>query len=154
MKITSWKKHSNLIKIKAGKYSLVAYLCTALLLSFFYREEILYLPACIKKPVNHRPVMRFCRCRHISKKLTIPVSRFVWRAAVRWTERTDFIPHYTTEFLKLACTEMTNKEIAEKMHLSVHTIDGYRDNLFEKLEVKSRIGLVLYALKNKIVLVE
>lgn len=59
-----------------------------------------------------------------------------------------------TEFLKLACTEMTYKEIAEKMHLSVHTIDGYRDNLFEKLEVKSRIGLVLYAIKNKIVLVE
>ena len=59
-----------------------------------------------------------------------------------------------TEFLKLVCTEMTYKEIAEKMHLSVHTIDGYRDNLFEKLEVKSRIGLVLYAIKNKIVLVE
>lgn len=58
------------------------------------------------------------------------------------------------EFLKLACTELTYKDIAEKMNLSVHTIDGYRDALFEKLNAKSRIGLVLYAIRNKIFLVE
>ncbi|MFT3680932.1 MAG: response regulator transcription factor [Ferruginibacter sp.] len=58
------------------------------------------------------------------------------------------------DFLKLTCSEMTYKEIAEKMCLSVHTIDGYRDSLFEKLEVKSRVGLVMYAIKNKIVQVE
>ncbi len=58
------------------------------------------------------------------------------------------------EFLKLACTELTYKDIAEKMNLSVHTIDGYRDTLFEKLNAKSRIGLVLYAIRNKIFLVE
>lgn len=55
-----------------------------------------------------------------------------------------------TEFLKLVCTEMTYKEIAEKMYLSARTIDGYRDALFEKLNVKSRVGLVLYAIKNSI----
>lgn len=52
------------------------------------------------------------------------------------------------QFLKYACTEMTYKEIAEIMKLSPKTIDGYRDTLFEKLEVKSRIGLVLYAIKH------
>lgn len=52
------------------------------------------------------------------------------------------------QFLKYACTEMTYKEIAEIMKLSPKTIDGYRDTLFEKLEVKSRIGLVLYAVKH------
>nr|MBC7613287.1 response regulator transcription factor [Pseudopedobacter sp.] len=56
-----------------------------------------------------------------------------------------------TKFLALLCQQMSNKEIAEKMNLSVRTIDGYRDHLFEKLNVKSRIGLVLYAIKNKIV---
>jgi len=55
------------------------------------------------------------------------------------------------EFLKLVCTEMTYKEIAEKMFLSARTIDGYRDALFEKLNVKSRVGLVLFAIKNNIV---
>ncbi|HET8828501.1 MAG TPA: response regulator transcription factor [Pelobium sp.] len=56
-----------------------------------------------------------------------------------------------TVFLTLLCQQLSNKEIADKMCLSVRTIDGYRDQLFEKLEVKSRIGLVLYAIKNKIV---
>jgi DNA-binding NarL/FixJ family response regulator len=54
------------------------------------------------------------------------------------------------EFLKLVCTEMTYKEIAEQMCLSPRTIDGYRDSLFEKLVVKSRVGLVLFAIKNGI----
>ena len=53
-------------------------------------------------------------------------------------------------FLKLACTELTYKEIADKMCLSPKTIDGYRDNLFSKLNVKNRVGLVIYAVKNKI----
>ncbi len=57
------------------------------------------------------------------------------------------------EFLKLACTEMTYKEIAEHMHLSPRTIDGYRDALFEKLDLKSRVGLVLFSIKMKIVTV-
>ncbi|HNG63164.1 MAG TPA: LuxR C-terminal-related transcriptional regulator, partial [Ferruginibacter sp.] len=56
-----------------------------------------------------------------------------------------------TDFLKYACTELTYKEIAEKMFLSPRTIDGYRDALFEKLNVKTRVGLVMYAIKNGIV---
>ena len=56
-----------------------------------------------------------------------------------------------TDFLTYACTELTYKEIAEKMFLSPRTIDGYRDALFEKLNVKTRVGLVMYAIKNGIV---
>lgn len=55
------------------------------------------------------------------------------------------------EFLKYVCTEMTYKEIADKMYLSPRTIDGYRDSLFEKLNVKTRVGLVMFAIKNGIV---
>lgn len=58
------------------------------------------------------------------------------------------------EFLKLVCTEMTYKEIASEMFLSPKTIDGYRESLFEKLQVKSRVGLVIYAIKNKLYRVE
>ena len=54
------------------------------------------------------------------------------------------------EFLKLACTEMTYKEVADKMFLSPKTIDGYRNNLFIKLNVRNRVGLVMYAIRNKI----
>jgi DNA-binding NarL/FixJ family response regulator len=55
------------------------------------------------------------------------------------------------EFLKLVATELTYKEIADQMRVSVRTVDGYRDQLFEKLQVKSRVGLVLYAIKNKVI---
>ena len=53
-------------------------------------------------------------------------------------------------FLKLTCTELTYKEIADKMILSPRTIDGYRDDLFQKLNIKTRVGLVMYAIKNGI----
>jgi two-component system, NarL family, invasion response regulator UvrY len=57
------------------------------------------------------------------------------------------------QFLKLACTEMTYKEIADQMHLSPRTIDGYRDGLFDKLGLRSRVGLVLFAIRNGVVTV-
>ena len=55
------------------------------------------------------------------------------------------------EFLNLACSEKTYKEVAEMMNLSPKTIDGYRESLFEKLQVKNRVGMVLFAVKHKIV---
>jgi DNA-binding NarL/FixJ family response regulator len=55
------------------------------------------------------------------------------------------------EFLKVAATELTYKEIADHMCISSRTVDGYRDQLFEKLNLKSRIGLVLYAIKHKLI---
>lgn len=58
------------------------------------------------------------------------------------------------EFLKLVCTEKTYKEIASEMFLSPKTIDGYRETLFEKLQIKSRVGLALYAIKNRIFIIE
>jgi len=54
------------------------------------------------------------------------------------------------EFLNLCCSELTYKEIADKMLISPRTVDNYRESLFIKLEVKSRVGLVLYAIKNDI----
>lgn len=56
------------------------------------------------------------------------------------------------EFLKLTCSEMTYKQIAEVMFISPKTVENYREALFEKLEAKTRIGLVLYAIKEKIVI--
>ncbi|MDB5201867.1 MAG: DNA-binding response regulator [Ferruginibacter sp.] len=55
------------------------------------------------------------------------------------------------KFLELACSELTYSDIAQEMFLSPKTIDGYRNNLFEKLKVKSRVGLALYAVKHGMV---
>jgi two-component system, NarL family, invasion response regulator UvrY len=56
-----------------------------------------------------------------------------------------------TEFLKHACSELTYKEIADIMNVSPRTVDHYRDTLFEKLKLKTRVGLVMFAVKNGIV---
>ena len=55
------------------------------------------------------------------------------------------------EFLRLVCSEKSYKEIAADMGVSPRTVDGYRDALFTKLNLNTRVGLVLYALKNDLV---
>ncbi|WP_336516878.1 response regulator transcription factor [Pollutibacter soli] len=55
------------------------------------------------------------------------------------------------EFLKYASTELTYKEIAQKMRMNPRAIDGIRDGLFTRLDVKSRIGLTMYAIKQGLV---
>jgi DNA-binding NarL/FixJ family response regulator len=54
------------------------------------------------------------------------------------------------ELFKYVCTEMSYKEIAEKMFCSPRTVESYRDALFEKLNLKSRVGLAVYAMKNEL----
>lgn len=54
------------------------------------------------------------------------------------------------EFIKLVCSELTYREIADQMNLSPRTIDGYRDSVFVKLNVKTRVGIVLFAIKHRI----
>lgn len=62
-----------------------------------------------------------------------------------------FLSEREIEFLRFASTDMTYKEIAGELNISARAIDGYRDALFEKLDVKSRVGLAIYAVKNGIV---
>jgi DNA-binding NarL/FixJ family response regulator len=54
-------------------------------------------------------------------------------------------------FLRLACSDKTYKQIASEMHLSERTIDGYRESLFEKLSVQSRVGMALEAIRRQLV---
>lgn len=55
------------------------------------------------------------------------------------------------QFLEYCCDEYSYKEIAAKMCVSPRTVEGYRDSLFEKLNIHSRTGLAMYALRNGIV---
>jgi DNA-binding NarL/FixJ family response regulator len=56
------------------------------------------------------------------------------------------------QFLKLACSEKTYQQIAAELFVSVRTVDGYREALFEKLQVSSRVGMVMYAIKNGLII--
>ncbi len=59
------------------------------------------------------------------------------------------------EFVKYACTtELNYQQIADKMFVAHKTVDGYRESVFDKLKVKSRMGLMLFALKNDLVTIK
>jgi two-component system invasion response regulator UvrY len=55
------------------------------------------------------------------------------------------------EFLKLACSDLTYKEVAQQMNLNPRSVDTLRDQLFIKLGVKSRVALAMIAIKHGIV---
>jgi two-component system, NarL family, invasion response regulator UvrY len=55
------------------------------------------------------------------------------------------------EFLKYVCTDLTYKEVALKMGLNPRAVDSLRDQLFVKLDVKSRVGLAMVAIKHGVV---
>lgn len=69
----------------------------------------------------------------------------------------DLLPNITEReltFLQYACTELNHREIAKKMCISPRTVDSYRDALFAKLNITTRTGLVLYAIKTGLVVID
>jgi DNA-binding NarL/FixJ family response regulator len=54
------------------------------------------------------------------------------------------------DVIHLVCEEMTNKEIADRLNLSIRTIEGYRDRIQEKIGARNSAGIVVYAIRNKI----
>jgi len=67
------------------------------------------------------------------------------------SDNTPVLTKSEITFLELCCTELTYKEMADQMFVSTRTVDNYREALFRKLNLKSRTGLVLYAIQNDIV---
>ena len=55
------------------------------------------------------------------------------------------------EFIKKCCSEKTYKEIASEMKISQRTVDGYRESVFSKLDIKSRSGIVVFGFMNGLV---
>ncbi len=54
------------------------------------------------------------------------------------------------EVMRLICQELSNKEIAAKLFLSVRTIEGYREKIQEKIQAKNTVGIVVYAIREGI----
>jgi two-component system response regulator NreC len=57
------------------------------------------------------------------------------------------------EILQLVCQQHTAEEIAERLFLSVKTVNGHRNNLLQKTGSRNATGLVLYAVRNNIITV-
>ena len=58
------------------------------------------------------------------------------------------------EFIRLSATDLNYHEIANLMGVSYKTLENYRDNLLKKLDLKNRISIAVYGIKNGIVNLE
>jgi len=65
-------------------------------------------------------------------------------------DKVKFTPR-EEDVLKLICNGLSSNEIAEKLFLSIKTIENLRSKLLQKTGVKNSVGIVIYAIKNKIV---
>ena len=59
-----------------------------------------------------------------------------------------------TTILRMVSMGLTNREIAEKLFLSAHTVMTHRKNISSKLGIKSVSGLTIYAIVNNIITIE
>ncbi|MDQ0108737.1 DNA-binding NarL/FixJ family response regulator [Chitinophaga terrae (ex Kim and Jung 2007)] len=74
-----------------------------------------------------------------------------YRRLLIQTEQNQILTEREREFLSLACSDLTYKAIAAKMNVTERTVDGYRETLFHKLNVQSRTGMVLEALRRQLI---
>ena len=79
------------------------------------------------------------------------VSNINYRRLLQFEKDTLNITDKEKAFLQYACSDLTYKQIAMQMNLSERTIDGYRESLFHKLKVQSRVGLALEAIRRELV---
>ncbi|MCW3465267.1 response regulator transcription factor [Chitinophaga nivalis] len=74
-----------------------------------------------------------------------------YRRLLLQSEQKQTLTDREREFLSLACSDLTYKAIALKMNVTERTVDGYREILFNKLNVQSRTGMVLEALRRQLI---
>ena len=71
--------------------------------------------------------------------------------AQEWAQKTgNRIVEIDLSIVEGEVIDLNNKEIADELNLSIRTIEGYRDRIFEKIGAKNSAGVVVYAIKNKI----
>jgi DNA-binding NarL/FixJ family response regulator len=85
-------------------------------------------------------------CRSTNGKLARIIAKSRYHSFKR-NKKPDF-NEKELEIIQLICQENTNKEIGEKLFLSVRTVEGYRLKILEKMDVKNSVGLVIYAIQH------
>jgi len=87
-------------------------------------------------------------CKSTSNKLVKMIARSTFNPYAR-KDKVEFSDR-EKQIIALICEENTNKEIGEKIFISTRTVEGHRQKIMEKMDVKNTVGLVIYAIRNKI----
>lgn len=85
-------------------------------------------------------------CRTTSHKLAHMIARSKAHSMGK-REKVEF-SEKEIEVIQLICKELTNKEIADQLFLSVRTVEGYRQKILDRMQVKNTVGLVVYAINH------
>lgn len=88
-------------------------------------------------------------CNETSSKLSRLIAGNEKIPFIRKKEKIEFSDK-EIEVILLICEQLTNKEIAQRLNLSIRTIEGYRDRIQEKIGARNAAGVVVYAIKNNI----
>lgn len=111
------------------------------LLKNVQKEEII---AAVKSVYNDKPYY----CRETSNKLAQIIAKSNFNPYKK-NPVVDF-SQMEIEVIRLICKEYSNKEMADKLEVSQRTIESYRSKILEKIDAKNMVGIVVYAIKNKI----
>jgi two-component system invasion response regulator UvrY len=103
-------------------------------------------PEELKKALDSVVKKNFYLSEEISGKIISGLHKDVDKA-----EEPASLTQREKDFLRHICSEITYKDIAAKMFVSPRTVDEYRNSLFEKLKVRSRVVIVMYAIRNGLV---
>ena len=87
-------------------------------------------------------------CNHTSRKLTKMIAESSFDPYKR--PRAPEFSEKEISVMRYICQELSNKEIAERLFLSVRTIEGYRERIQEKINARNTAGIVVYAIKHRI----
>lgn len=69
-------------------------------------------------------------------------------------DKLELLTPREVQVIKLVCREMTNEEIAEELELSPRTVETHRARIMNRLDIKSTIGLVYFAIKSRLIKVK
>jgi DNA-binding NarL/FixJ family response regulator len=87
-------------------------------------------------------------CKHTSRKLTKMIAESSFNP-----NRRPHKPEFTEReilVMQFICQELSSREIAVQLDLSVRTIEKFRENIQEKINARNTAGIVVYAIKNSI----
>lgn len=111
------------------------------LLKNAHKDEILEAIVTVHNQENYY-------CNDTSAKL----AQMIARSRLRTGPHTKKLEFSEKEYavIRFICQEMSNKEMASQLNLSIRTIEGYRDRIQEKIGAKNAAGVVVYAIRNNI----
>jgi len=82
------------------------------------------------------------------------INRLTGTDMVDENQQQESLSERETEVLVQLVNGLSNKEIADKLNISIHTVISHRKNITQKTGIKSQSGLTIYALSNKIISLE